>query len=121
MSCIIEDNFTLKMFPLPNFKRRRKRLDNKNKNENNRYQLFSTRGKKLWGDAMKRTLRSMQLPRTGNAGGVFLRAKNRAGRSIDRFLEADLTFRVTLLRSNASSPTLSRLIKRDSLMYSFMG
>lgn len=43
MSCIIEDNFTLKMFPLPNFKRRRKRLDNKNKNENNRYQLFSTR------------------------------------------------------------------------------
>lgn len=121
MSCIIEDNFTLKMFSLPNFKRRRKRLDNKNKNENNRYQLFSTRGKKLWGDAMKRTLRSMQLSRTGNAGGVFLRAKNRAGRSIDRFLEADLTFRVTLLRSNASSPTLSRLIKRDSLMYSFMG
>lgn len=81
MSCIIEDNFTLKMFPLPNFKRRRKRLDSKNKNENNRYQLFSTRGKKLWGDETHASVDATS--QNGERGGrVFTREKS--CRPVDR-------------------------------------
>lgn len=128
MSYIIEDNFVLKMFPFANFKtfhggkndwtiiKIKTKIIKIIFNVEEETDCGATRWNARFG-------RCNFPERGGNAGDVFLRAKNRAGRPADRSI-SQLSMRIWPSAWPCSAPTpplLSRLIKRDSSMYSFMG
>lgn len=128
MNYIIEDNFVLKMFPFANFKtfhggkndwtiiKIKTKIIKIIFNVEEETDCGATRWNARFG-------RCNFPERGGNAGDVFLRAKNRAGRPADRSI-SQLSMRIWPSAWPCSAPTpplLSRLIKRDSSMYSFMG
>lgn len=128
MNYIIEDNFVLKMFPFANFKtfhggkndwtiiKIKTKIIKIIFNVEEETDCGATRWNARFG-------RCNFPERGGNAGDVFLRAKNRAGRPADRSI-SQTSMRIWPSAWPCSAPTpplLSRLIKRDSSMYSFMG